>query len=179
MEGLNLTGQEIYDTLTAFTKNPLEVEFKMKVPKKMFISMIDSFDTVLPDGKTDLSSDKHILSDDKMTLEQTSNAIYAINANTNLIMSKNYSTGKISKYTKKRIMYAQLADFPNISISVALEEDAKIDPPKGSVAMFRIKNRLSFIRGDWRYDFTQTIQIDPDTIKPNIQALANNLFGGE
>jgi hypothetical protein len=165
MDKLNLTGEEIFRTITAYTSEPLEVEFKAKINKKMFVDMIMTFEP------------------EDMTLEQTSNAIYNISNNTNLIISKSYIDGKITKYTKQRIMYGRLEDFPNMAVSISLEKPLVQTPVAHESGLgqplYRIKNRLSFIRGDWRYDFTQTIQMDAkeNTISRGaIQSLALNLF---
>jgi hypothetical protein len=158
----DLAGKDIFTTLSSITKEPLEVEFKMKVSPKLFISMIETFEPV------------------DFALEQTTNAIYNAGDH-NLIVSKNYADDKITKYTKKRIMYATVSDFPNMNISVSLEKPTNDSAPKNAKPLFRIKNRLSFRRGDWRYDFTQVIQIGQDSQVSNtggVKSLAMGLFNG-
>lgn len=163
MEKLNLSGNDIFLTITGYTTEPLEVEFKTKIPKKMFVDMIKTFEP------------------EDVSLEQTSNAItvapISIGKSANLITSRDYSTMEIKKYTKQRIMHGFLADFPNMAISISIEKPSKLVGEGKPI--FRIKNRLSFRRGEWRYDFTQTVQLDSkESIvgKSEVQSLAHNLF---
>ena len=168
------SGEDLFHALEEHLqgKQP-ELEYKIKVDRKMFAELLGLF------------------SDMKPILSQTSNAIYNIDLTVsgikqmyNYIISKDYGSSEITKYTKQRLVDGFLDDFPNIRLSVSLETPLK-DKPSGVAAkasMFRIKNRLSFECGDWRYDFTQVAQIDPndpmfnqDTVKMrSINLFANS-----
>jgi len=148
------SGEEIFHSVIEYLagKTP-EVEYKIKVDRKLFIELLSIFSDLTP------------------SISQTSNAIYNIDLTVsgikqmyNYIISKDYISGTITKYTKQRLVDAFLDDFPNIKLSISLETVLDKDKPAGvsaKASMFRIKNRLSFECGSWRYDFTQVVQIDP------------------
>lgn len=169
----SMSGEDIFLAVKEYLgdKEP-EVEYKIEVDRKTFIDMLHVFTRLKP------------------VLTQTTNALYPIDVPNiripgfryNYIMSKDYqkSTDAISTYTKQRLVDANLSDFPNIKLSISLEIPVK-DKPKGigQVTLYRIKNRLSFECGEWRYDFTQVLHIDPTQagFTPNsVRVMATRLF---
>jgi hypothetical protein len=156
-----LSGSSIFTAIREYTKEPVEVEFKLKTDVKKMIVLLESF-----------KSEKDI------SLEQTTNSLHKSNENINFVMSKDYKTGKISKRTKQRIFDAQVYDFPELRLTISIERDVDI-MPKTEPFMFRIKNRLSVNRFPWRYDFTQVIEISRDISfdKNSIRIMAEKLFG--
>jgi hypothetical protein len=159
---------EIHDFIVQYADGPIEIEYKILIDVKMFIALLNSFRHIEP------------------TLEQTTNALYKVrtgveNERINYIVSKNYSTSKLGKYIKRRLLDAAVSDFSNIKMSASTERpvDGK---PSGSneVELYRIKNRISFICGEWRYDFTQSLQLSPKDKFFNdktVQLSAKNMFG--
>lgn len=163
-------GEEIFNAVSQYLdgKNP-EVEYKIQVDRKGFTEILSQFMGMKPE------------------LSQTTNAIHKINVKGvgeqryNYIISKDYSTNTITKYTKQRLVDAMLDDFPNIKLSISLETPVKDKPTNASaVSIYRIKNRISFMCGDWRYDFTQAVQLDPNDPSFNptrsVKSTAINLF---
>ena len=174
-------GDELYELVSQYHpsrvkgNHVLELEYKIRVDQKMFIAILDSF------------------RGQDMTLEQTTNALYKVNTGVgseriNFVVSKDYATNKITKYIKRRLIDANCDDFTNIMMSVSTETpfvtDNKVtnnSKPAGvnKVELYRIKNRLSFVCGDWRYDFTQTAQLSPNDRFFNdnsVKITANSIF---
>lgn len=166
---ITFNGEEIFNSVSHYLdgKTP-EVEYKIGVDRKGFIEILGHFMNMEP------------------TLSQTTNALHNINIKGagkqrfNYIISKNYADNKISKYTKQRLVDAILDDFPNIKLSISLELPVKDKPTSaGAVETYRIKNRISFMCGDWRYDFTQVVQLDPTDPSfeaRSVKSMATNLF---
>lgn len=159
-------GSDIFTMITQYPEG-LEIEYKIAVDAKLFIDILNSF--------------RHL----KGKMSQTTNAIYTIssdrNSMYNFIISKDYITNQITKYTKRRLLDANCDDFTNIKMSASTEKPSeKPSSAEAKASLYRIKNRISFECGDWRYDFTQSVQHsskDKFFNDNTVRTTAKSLFG--
>lgn len=158
-------GSDIFAMVSQYLEG-LEVEYKIAVDPKLFVDILNSF--------------RHI--DPK--LSQTTNALYDVSSGNNrynFIISKDYVTNEITKYTKRRLLDADCDDFTNIKLSASTERPSEKPSTNAKAKLYRIKNRISFECGDWRYDFTQSVQHSPTDKFFNdntVRTTAKSLFEG-
>lgn len=150
----------------------LEFEYKINCTRKTFIMFLENM--------KEFSS--------ICELEQTSNSVIKfLDSNKSFITSKfyaskNHNLGEIQKSTKQKLLFSTLYDYKNIKLSVSIEQkyNSPSNPPDlEKIVLYRIKNRLSFTIGKWRYDFTLVISLSNTDINFNnntIAAYRNDLF---
>lgn len=178
--------EKIKQSIPRITENEsIEIEYKLQnCNQDLFIKLLKDIRKSIPEFELTQSSTAVYIENDGTRSARGNNNTqsYILQKIYNHVKNGKHKKDIINRYRKKQIATYNIEEIKDFRISISKERDlTEADKTTSTRYISRIKNRISFEMHPWRYDFTQSVQIDPakspNFNKDTIREYANTMFG--